>query len=203
MILYLILKIWLSDSHRFSPGENTPYAVAINVHQDHCTSRFDSIKDKFLLNDTQKAVQEGLKKGFYKGQEVMAAKTVSMKVQKLSVRAEYTLLYPSHPKQSPLQSLLDTTGPDSCVIFYTLVGPCVKSCSNVNGAYDLLPGLELFTKHQGPKAFVFTHPWNDDKDASGSLKEIDKRVPLYRCIPQCLVCRGEQGADPIAKACVD
>ena len=112
---------------RFSPGDNQAYAVAINVHQDHCTSKFDSITEKFLPNDTQQEVQKGLKKGFSKGQELMAARTLSMKVQKLSVRAEYTLLYPPKPSQSPLQVLLNRTTPDSCVGFYTLTAPCVRS----------------------------------------------------------------------------
>lgn len=176
--------------------------MAINVHQDHCTSKFDSIREKFLPNDTQQEVQEGLKKVFYKGQELMAAKAVSMKVQKLSVRAEYILLYPPKPSQSPLQVLLNRTTPDSCVVFYVLTAPCVRSCSNINGPYDLLPALDLFTKHRGPKAFIFSQLWSGDKDVSGSLKEIDQRVPLYRCTPLCLACRGDQG-NTIAKGCTD
>ncbi|XP_048119990.1 uncharacterized protein LOC125307902 [Alosa alosa] len=188
---------------KFSPGENKPYGVAINVHQDYCSSKFDSIQDRFLPNDTQQAVQKGLKKSFYKGQELMAAKTVAMKVQKLSVRAEYILLYPPNPSKSPLQVLLDRTEPDSCVVFYTLTAPCVRTCANVNGPYSLLPGLDLLTKYQGPKAFVFSQPWNGDEDASGSLKEIDQHVPLYRCTHQCVACRGSQGDDPINKECIN
>ncbi|KAL2096320.1 hypothetical protein ACEWY4_008468 [Coilia grayii] len=228
----------------------------MNVHPDHCTLRFHSTRDRFLSNDTQQQVQRAWAEGFYRGQELMATKSVEMKVRELSIRAEYTLLYLPKPSQFPLQVLLDRngpescvvfyvlvtpcpnpagpagqnrprelrgvlcardplpkpsrsllqvlldrTGPESCVVFYVLVTPCVTPCTNVNGPYSLIASLDLLAKHRGPKAFVFKRLWGADKDVSGSLREISKRVPLYRCSPQCVACGGDHGS-PIAKDCV-
>ncbi|KAG5269589.1 hypothetical protein AALO_G00203740 [Alosa alosa] len=83
---------------------------------------------------------------------------------------------------SLMKKLLDNdkTG---CVVFYTYNSPCTSTCTKPGGCYSIIQALDMFKDHKGPKAFVFTKVWkyDCDKDISTNLKEVLKRVPLYRC----------------------
>ncbi|KAF5898577.1 uncharacterized protein DAT39_011704, partial [Clarias magur] len=42
-----------------------------------------------------------------------------------------------------------------CTVFFTTNSPCVEFCSTPDICTSIIPGLEIFKNHNGPKAFVF------------------------------------------------
>lgn len=84
------------------------------------------------------------------------------------------------PNNSPLTQLLKKRS-DGCVIFYTLLSPCVDKCLKSD---VIIAGLKELQNYQGIKAFVYTHVYDQDHDKQNlrnELKKIADHVPLYRC----------------------
>lgn len=126
----------------------------------------------------------------YNGTELIAAGTTKDEHSEL-------LLMARNGEESVLDSLLKNRE-DGCVIFYTLLSPCIDGClKNEN----IISGLQKLKEHTGIKAFVFTHIYDNDegkKNLRDELMKIADYVPLYRCGPTvgdtCIQC-GSPGID--------
>ncbi len=174
--------------------ENGQYAVAINVPKEQCQSGFYPSNNNFLKNDTSDKVKPKIQPGskvVYEGTELIAAG------RHTDAHSEHLLMNP--PKKSPLTSLMNKKK-DGCVVFYTLISPCIDRCLNNNEKDNIIPGLDELQAYQGIKAFAYTHIYINDKNKTNlneKLQIIADRVPLYRCNPQgCILC-GEPGSNEI------
>lgn len=106
-------------------------------------------------------------------------------------------------KKSPLTNLLTKKGLDGCVVFYTLLSPCIDKCLS-NNNNNILPGLDELKVHTGIKAFAFTHIYSPDQDKNDLRAELGKvaeRVPLYRCFYKCILCGKPGSTTPIKEVC--
>ncbi|XP_050957616.1 uncharacterized protein LOC127158578 [Labeo rohita] len=182
--------------------ENGQYAVAINVPKVQCQSGFypSGKESTFLLKDMSEKVKPYIKpdsKDVYQGTELIAAG------HHTDAHSEYLLMNPS--KSSPLTNLLNKKK-DGCVVFYTLISPCIDRCLNNNDHDNILPGLDELNKYKGIKAFAYTHIYKKDqknKNLHDKLKKIADLVPLYRCNEGgCILCGGP-GSKELQKKCIE
>ncbi|XP_017538034.1 uncharacterized protein LOC108411136 isoform X2 [Pygocentrus nattereri] len=171
-------------------GGGGQFAVAINVPASKCASGVKPDQN-FLPNDgAQKA--KGDMAGpsrVYIGQQLIGAKPKPMPNNpKINYHSEYLLLIqydpPTISPDDPLMKRLLDSNPTGCAIFYTLNSPCVNTCSTPNKPYSIIPALNIFQNHKGPKSFVFGQVWKHDVNTTqweANMKEVNARVPLYRC----------------------
>lgn len=88
----------------------------------------------------------------YNGEELIAAGVTKDKHSEI-------LLMARNGGESALTSLLKKRQ-NGCVIFYTLLSPCIDGCLQNE---EVLLGLMNLKQHAGIKAFVFTHIFDKDK----------------------------------------
>ncbi|XP_059369891.1 uncharacterized protein LOC132107736 [Carassius carassius] len=168
------------------------YAVAINVLKRQCESVFYPSESNFMLNDKSADVKPKINpdsKYVYRGTELIAAG------RHRDAHSEYLLMNPQN--NSPLRDLMNKKK-DGCVVFYTLISPCIDRCLNNNVNNNIIPGLDELKAYQGIKAFVYTYIYNNDQNKENlheELKKISDCVPLYRCNQKgCIPC-GKPGSD--------
>ncbi|KAI4882399.1 hypothetical protein NFI96_008443 [Prochilodus magdalenae] len=164
-------------------------ALAMNVPKEKCSKGVVPDQNFLLDNDVNevKAVMNGPAR-VYKGQQLIGAKPKPIGKKRSNYHSEYLLLINSNPSETstddhPMKELLDRD-PDGCVVFYTFNSPCVKTCSTPNTNYSIIPALENFRNHTGPKAFVFGQAWKRDINTTqweANIRAVNSRVPLYRC----------------------
>ncbi|XP_057207263.1 uncharacterized protein LOC130564862 [Triplophysa rosa] len=175
--------------YSYEKGEQ--FAVAINVPKEQCKDGYD--ESSFLKDDKGEDVKPVIGKNnnnIYNGKELIAAGTTK------DGHSEF-LLMADNGGISALESLLKKREA-GCVIFYTLLSPCIDGClQNEN----ILSGLEKLKEFTGIKAFVYTHIYDEDKNKNylqNELMKIADYVPLYRCGPRvgntCVQC-GSPGID--------
>ncbi|XP_036413110.1 uncharacterized protein LOC118797915 [Colossoma macropomum] len=170
--------------------EEKQFAVAINVPARKCTFgiKADQI-DLLPYADAQtvKAAMNGAAK-VYRGCQLIGAKPKPIPGKRSNYHSEYLLLIDSDPpgpsSNGPAIRDLLENNPTGCLIFYTFNSPCVNTCSTPTKPYSIIPALEMFKNHAGPKAFVFHKVWQRDVNKTqweANMKEVNARVPLYRC----------------------
>ncbi|KAK3531551.1 hypothetical protein QTP70_024936 [Hemibagrus guttatus] len=162
-------------------GLDGQYALGINVPARYCAED-DSLDQNFLSQDEANIVKRDMSSSecIYVGNELVGARP-KRKNSKINIHSESLLLRISDP--SPMQNLLNKRK-DGCTVFYTYNSPCVQSCSTPNKPYSIIPALEMFNRHQGPKAFVFSQIFKHDVGKAQweeNIREIEKRIPVYRC----------------------
>ncbi|KAL6471942.1 hypothetical protein MHYP_G00205920 [Metynnis hypsauchen] len=159
------------------------FAVVINVPAEKCSPRVKPDQN-FLPDDSAQKVKRVMAStaGVYRGQQLLGAKQKPIN-EMSSYHPEYLLLVQSNPPENAsydplLKELLDRDK-HGCVVFYTHNSPCVNTCSTPEGAYSILPALDMLRNHKGPKAFVFRKVW---KHNVGSVegKSAEPR-PLAHC----------------------
>ncbi|KAK7156098.1 hypothetical protein R3I94_006234 [Phoxinus phoxinus] len=186
----------IQNFFRRNYSNNGQYAVAINVPRWQCQSGFVPETNNFLTHDPSAAVKPFTRRDsmnvYNEGNQLIAAG-----VHK-DAHSEYLLMYPQPGSTtSPLTDLLNHKS-NRCVIFYTLLSPCIDRCIN----NDIIAGLDELKAYQGIKAFVFTHIYKKDKadptKLGTELKKIADRVSLYRCFTGrntgCVLC-GKPGSN--------
>ncbi|KAI4874028.1 hypothetical protein NFI96_005710 [Prochilodus magdalenae] len=184
-------------------------ALAMNVPKEKCSKGVVPDQNFLLDNDVNevKAAMNGPAR-VYKGQQLIGAKPKRIPNTRSNYHSEYLLLINSNPSPTStddhlMKKLLDRD-PDGCVVFYTFNSPCVKTCSTPNKPYSIIPALENFRNHNGPKAFVFGQAWKRDINTTqweANIREVDSRVPLYRCDNTgCYLCVQEN--QPIHNKCM-
>lgn len=175
------------------------YAVAINVPRKQCQSGFNPFKEPFLTHDPSEAVRHVLRDSMnvYRSRQLIAAGVD----KKNDLHSEHLLMYPLD--DSPLKHLMNHNS-NGCVVFYTLLSPCIHRCLN----NDIIPGLDQLGAYQGFKAFIFTLIYKFDQNninlLSTELKKIADRVPLYRCNSDGFILCGEPGSNkPVIDQCLN
>ncbi|KAL6471944.1 hypothetical protein MHYP_G00205940 [Metynnis hypsauchen] len=166
------------------------FAVAINVPAEKCSAGVKPDQNFLPDDDAQKAIDamDGTAK-VYKGQRLIGAKPKPIpNKQDVNYHSEYLLLIKSNPPATspddPLMKKLLRKDGNGCVVFYTYNSPCVNTCSTPNKRYSIIPALDMFRDHKGPKAFVFGQVWKYDVNKAqweANMKEVNAKVPLYRC----------------------
>ncbi|KAK2880715.1 hypothetical protein Q8A67_017983 [Cirrhinus molitorella] len=177
------------------------YAVAINVLRTQCEKDFLPKRSNFLKEESPDVKTFN---PLYEGKELIVARV--KKADGFSIHAERLLLTSIENHSIPPMTNLLNKLKDSCTIFYTYKSPCVKSCLNESSPYNILSGLDNWSKHSSVKAFVFKDIFWADKPKENlqeSFKKIVARVPLYRCVSEneCYACKGE-GNTPIDAHCL-
>ncbi|XP_047676841.1 uncharacterized protein LOC125145937 [Tachysurus fulvidraco] len=161
-------------------GIDGQYALGINVLDTYCTSD-GKLDQNFLSQDGANKVQEGFNstERIYNGEELVGA--LPKLAKRVVMHSEYRLLRGSD--LSPMQNLLNKRK-NRCTVFFTLNSPCVETCSTPTGRHSIIPALNMFNSHNGPKAFVFRQIWHHDvgkTEWKQNILEIEKRIPVYRC----------------------
>ncbi|KAL2096321.1 hypothetical protein ACEWY4_008469 [Coilia grayii] len=174
---------------KYQPKDGQQYAIAFNAPADKCG---DYLDQSFLKQYPQKTVKGKLnsEERLYKGDRLIAARPKPIPGTQNNQHSEYRLMKLPNTATSPMANLLNKDK-KGCVVFYTYNSPCTSTCINPRNCYNIFDALDIFQKHEGQKAFVFTQVWQHDcdKDISTNLKEVMKRVPLYRCRNrQCVRC---------------
>lgn len=208
-------------SPRYKPEQtdkckDLQYAVAINVPAEQCKEKFSG---KFLSDENKNVVRNDLNddtKRLYKGKQMVAARPKGRSTTS-KIHSERALLICEDNNQAvtPVQNLLNTGDKNGCVVFYTYNSPCLDYCLNqtkdndeqnrvsvqtAKGRTNVLPAvkkcilnsLSILTNHPGPKAFVFSQVYENDRnktELASALKEVAEMVPLYKCnTTECIEC---------------
>ncbi|KAL7825431.1 hypothetical protein AOLI_G00326380 [Acnodon oligacanthus] len=162
------------------------FALAINIPAEKCSSRVKP-DHNFLPVDSAWKVKRAMNRpaGVYRGRRIIGAKQKTIS-ETSSYHPEYLLLIQSNPPENAshdplLKELLDKDK-HGCVVFYTRKSPCVDTCSTPEGAYSILPALDMLREHEGPKAFVFREVQIHDV---GSIEknENSEDLPYAQCFP--------------------
>ncbi|XP_036417904.1 uncharacterized protein LOC118801646 [Colossoma macropomum] len=161
------------------------FAVAINVPAEKCSTRIKPDQN-VLPDDSAWKVKVAMAStaGVYRGQRIIGAKQKTIN-EASSYHPEYLLLIQSNPPENAsydplLKELLDKDK-HGCVVFYTYNSPCVNTCSTPEGAYSILPALDMLRDHKGPKAFVFREV--QIHNVGSVQKENGKDLPFAQCFP--------------------
>ncbi|XP_066530065.1 uncharacterized protein [Hoplias malabaricus] len=174
--------------NNYGSGDNQ-FAVAINVPAAKCAA--GAVPDQnFLSGDVSQTVKNAMNSDarVYNGQQLIGARPKPIPGKSFYYHSEYLLLIRSNPPNispdDPLMQKLLNKDPSGCVVFYTFNSPCVKTCSTPTGPHSIIPALDMFRNHNGPKAFVFNRVWRLDiigdmwKD---NIKLVNDRVLVHRC----------------------
>ncbi|KAG7322137.1 hypothetical protein KOW79_014995 [Hemibagrus wyckioides] len=174
----------ITDHLNKSYGIDGQYALGINVLAKYC-AQGASLDQNFLSGDEANKVKSDMnsEECIYIGNELVGARP-KRKNSKRNIHSESLLLrIPVAENPSPMQDLLNRRK-DGCTVFYTFNSPCVQTCSTPNGNHSIIPALDMFKTHTGPKAFVFSEIWKHDVGKNQweqNILEINNRIPLYRC----------------------
>uniref|UniRef100_A0A8C2J1A7 Uncharacterized protein n=1 Tax=Cyprinus carpio TaxID=7962 RepID=A0A8C2J1A7_CYPCA len=185
-------------------GTDAQYALSIYVPPAHCVYSGTKIKNVFDKEDAA-LVKMLLNKGAKcelctKPKNVIASRPVKID-EKTTEHSEHVLLYPVG--NSLMDKLLAKARDQSCVVFYSYNSPCVETC--LQSADNITEGLRNWiNKRKGQmNAFVFQEIWHrdNDRDRQTEFQNIDKIVPLYRCMKssnamECRKCVNNNVVDP-------
>ncbi|KAL1246556.1 hypothetical protein QQF64_034601 [Cirrhinus molitorella] len=161
------------------------YALSVYLPPAHCTDKHANIEnkfDKFDAAEVRRLLNNGAKCEFCtKPENVIASRPVKID-EKKTEHSEHVLLYPVG--NSLMDKLLKKARDQSCVVFYSYNSPCVKTC--LQSEDNILEGLRNWGNKRKDQmnAFVFQEIWQKDKskDLQTEFQNIDKIVPLYRCM---------------------
>ncbi|XP_017537004.1 uncharacterized protein LOC108410437 [Pygocentrus nattereri] len=166
--------------------DHDQFAIAINIPAEKCSSHV-KLDQNFLPGDSAWKVKRAMNSpaGVYGGWRLIGAKQKPIK-ETSSYHPEYRLLIQSSPagiaSYDPLLKKLLDKDKHGCVVFYVHNSPCVDSCSTPEGAYSILPALDMLREHKGPKAFVFREVQIHDV-ASTEKNENSEDLPFAQCFP--------------------
>ncbi|XP_075719905.1 uncharacterized protein LOC142760601 [Rhinoderma darwinii] len=123
------------------------------------------------------------KKEIYEGNRMVAASFI--KEGTYDIHSEFRLLTPD--STSPIIKLLAKSPPAGCVVFFSLSSPCVKTCTNPKGRYNIIDKLNKVKLPESKnRAFAYTKVFIHDKkrpeaDVWNNWGELDKKMTLLRC----------------------
>ncbi|KAG6922987.1 hypothetical protein G0U57_000303 [Chelydra serpentina] len=170
-------------------GVNKQYSFAVSLGKDYCKD--GSGLRQMLPTDDLQAMQKAINRagGLYdKANKHIVAAAVNYLNETAREHSEWRLLHSDQNRMSPVQMLLNQTHKNmSCLIFFTLNSPCVKTCLEKKNTYNILQ-LVNDTFHpidNDYKAFVFQKIYEKDQGLDSKiLLEAWHRlpnVPLFRC----------------------
>uniref|UniRef100_A0A671M3V2 Uncharacterized protein n=1 Tax=Sinocyclocheilus anshuiensis TaxID=1608454 RepID=A0A671M3V2_9TELE len=113
--------------------------------------------------------------------------------------SEHILLFP--PGNSPMDTLLNNTDRNNCVVFYSSNSPCVETC--IKSTDNIFPGLANWTnvRKEGMNVFVFGKLRKYvGKETGNDFLIINMLMPLYRCtstnVVECQNCLKDDAVNP-------
>ncbi|XP_066503953.1 uncharacterized protein [Hoplias malabaricus] len=140
------------------------FAVAINVPAAKCAA--DARPDQNFVTDNLQRVRAAMNSArkVYNGRQLIAAKPRPIPETTDKHHSEYLLLInsnlPNDPRNNPrsgrsLMGQLLNRERNGYVVFYTYNSPCLARCLSPETLQSIIPALNMFHQHRGPKAFVF------------------------------------------------
>ncbi|KAJ1202454.1 hypothetical protein NDU88_006254 [Pleurodeles waltl] len=164
--------------------------------RDECDTLDNNVMANVIPSDLKDDIQDAIFQGkVYEGSRIAFAKPV--RHRNYWDHAEYQLLVPDGSGESPVQRLLKKMEPNQCVLFHSLLSPCLDYCIDPQGFYSFLPYLNVFENiNNNYKAFSFSYLYKGDqccptKDQLwDAWRQIRDEMPFYRCDnrPQCIEC---------------
>ncbi|CAM5123230.1 unnamed protein product [Natator depressus] len=182
------------------------YSFAVSLNRTYCDNPSDLRPELHEDELTRMWAAINQKGGLYDPEEGHIVAAQVKRLGRVAEHSEWRLLW-GH-RQSPVQKLLARTyKSSSCLIFFTLNSPCVGTCLEENGPYNILQMVsDTFRPiSENYKAFVFRQIfWVDDKpEKRRSLLDAWHRldnVPLLRCDNN--GCRDCSGNNPNTNHCL-
>ncbi|XP_072000055.1 uncharacterized protein [Engystomops pustulosus] len=145
----------------------------------------------------------GNTKPIYQGDRMVAAAPIDRTLpnrKKYKDHAEYRLLEPEN--NSAIRGLLNNNVQTGCVIFFSVLSPCVGKCTNPYSPYSIITRLgnvNLPNIHNA-RAFAFRIPYKTERSHPteeqiwNSWANMNNVMPLYRCRNQrCTNCFDNNG----------
>ncbi|KAH1180622.1 hypothetical protein KIL84_001556 [Mauremys mutica] len=191
---------WVTAQYSFAVSLNTTYCQnTTGLEQELPVRQLRSMRNAIRQNS-----QEG---GLYDPADGnIVAASVNYLNEKAREHTEWRLLHSDQNQKSPVQKLLDRTYKNnSCLIFFTLNSPCVRTCLPMNKPFNIL-NMVKNTFHpidNNFKAFVFQQIYQETMKPEMRLQAWQQLndVPLYRCDKD--GCRDCSGNNPNTNPCLD
>ncbi|XP_044147277.1 uncharacterized protein LOC122935579 [Bufo gargarizans] len=165
-------------------GLQDQYAYFVKFTDEECNKDLQTKDfDVILKDDKSTGIREKVvNKEIYNGIRMVAASYIKMK--KYDIHSESRLLNPD-PEYSPISKLLEGTSANDCVVFFSLNSPCVQTCTDPKGKYNIIDKLN---KHNLPtsRAFAYTKVFEKDKNKPEdevwkNWGVLDGKMTLLRC----------------------
>uniref|UniRef100_A0A672KI80 Uncharacterized protein n=1 Tax=Sinocyclocheilus grahami TaxID=75366 RepID=A0A672KI80_SINGR len=182
--LRIVITVYYFMSSSVQPktkiGTNAQYAMAISVPRYLCTNEQSQIENVFSREEA-----EYVKDIITEGKTcVLCSASSNVIATRPNVvtgeNSEHILLFP--PGNSPMDTLLNNTDRNNCVVFYSSNTPCVETC--VKSTENIFPGLANWTnvRKEGMNVFVFGNLRKYvGKETGNDFLIINLLMPLYRC----------------------
>lgn len=169
-------------------GLSDQYAYFVKFTVEECNKDLQTQDLDTALNVDKSAGIRGkvVNKEIYEGNRMVAASYVKMK--KYDIHSESRLLnnLPGSTK-SPISKLLETTPAAGCVVFFSLNSPCVQTCTDPEGKYNIIDKLnKVNLPESNSRAFAYTKVFDKDKkkpedEVWKNWGALNAKMTLLRC----------------------
>ncbi|XP_066445236.1 uncharacterized protein [Eleutherodactylus coqui] len=164
------------------------YAYFVKFNEEECNKGLQTSDINAALQTDKSAGIRGkvVKKEIYEGNRMVAATYI--KTKKYDIHAESRLLN-SLPDstESPISKLLNKPPTAGCVVFFSLNSPCVQTCTDPVGKYNIIDKLNRVNL-PGPdsRAFAYTKVFAKDKqkpedEVWKNWGALNAKMTLLRC----------------------
>ncbi|KAM4042625.1 uncharacterized protein ACNLHF_013212 [Anomaloglossus baeobatrachus] len=177
-------------------GLQDQYAYFVKFNEDECNKGLQTQDiEKALIADVAAGIPDTVeKKEIYQGDQMVAASYV--KEKNYDIHAESRLLNAlPGSTESPISNLLNENPKAGCVVFYSLNSPCVQTCTDLKGKYNIIDKLnKVNLPEPNSRAFAYTKVFDKDKkrpeeDVWINWKALDAKIKLLRCSgDECIQC---------------
>ncbi|XP_069830237.1 uncharacterized protein [Dendropsophus ebraccatus] len=167
-------------------GLQEQYAYFVKFTDQECNKDLQTGDFDEALNVEKSAgiPDKVVKKEIYIGNRMVAASY--KKEKRYEVHAESRLLNPlSDTGKSPISTLLEKNPAAGCVVFFSLNSPCVQTCTDPKGKYNIIDKLNRVNL-PGNRVFAYTKVFEKDKkrpenEVWKNWGELDAKMSLLRC----------------------
>ncbi|KAM3932453.1 uncharacterized protein RB166_005527 [Leptodactylus fuscus] len=169
-------------------GLPSQYAYFVKFSKEECNKGLQCQDISKAMEDDKPAVIRDKvdKKEIYQGNRTVAASFV--KGKKFDIHAESRLLNPlPDSTESPISTLLKEDPPAGCVVFFSLNSPCVQTCTDPEGKYNIIDKLnKVILPESKHRAFAYTKVFEKDKkkteaDVWKNWEALNAKMTLLRC----------------------
>ncbi|XP_077149223.1 uncharacterized protein LOC143810241 [Ranitomeya variabilis] len=169
-------------------GLEMQYAYFVKFADNECNKGLQTQDiDKALKVDVSAGIRGKVeKKEIYQGNQMVAASFEKNK--KFDIHAESRLLNTlPGSTESPISKLLKKTPAAGCVVFFSLNSPCVQTCTDPKGKYNIIDKLNKVNfPGSNSRAFAYTKVFEKDKkkpeeEVWKNWEALDAKIHLHRC----------------------
>ncbi|XP_071995805.1 uncharacterized protein [Engystomops pustulosus] len=169
-------------------GLQEQYAYFVKFSTDECNKGLSAqaISDA-LKEDKSAGIPEKVrKKEIYQGNLMVAASYV--KEKRYDIHSESRLLnnLPGST-ESPISNLLKKAPVAGCVVFFSLNSPCVQTCTDPKGKYNIIDKLNRVNlPAPQSRAFAYSKVFERDKkrpedEVWRNWEALNNKISLHRC----------------------